>query len=42
MFMDDPSDLMARILSGPLSQHERLLTLRLGSTGLIPQRRDER
>ncbi|QEM81713.1 type VI secretion system Vgr family protein [Halomonas binhaiensis] len=38
MFTDDASDLLARILSGPLSQHERLLTLKLGGTDLIPHR----
>nr|WP_300309547.1 type VI secretion system Vgr family protein [Halomonas sp.] len=38
MFTDDTGDLLARILSGPLSQHERLLTLKLGGTDLIPHR----
>ncbi|QEM82655.1 type VI secretion system Vgr family protein [Halomonas binhaiensis] len=38
MFTDDSSDLLARILSGPLSQNERLLTLQLGGTDMIPHR----
>ncbi|WP_413616568.1 type VI secretion system tip protein VgrG [Halomonas cupida] len=38
MFTDDSGDLLTRLLSGPISQHERLLRLTLSGGDFIPHR----